>query len=357
MQVLGILSGAVNVPHAVHIYRITMPIAYIDKHTKHTGMWLSARSMALDLSENEIATILKSDVIVLGRMISDHPIEVGQYIEFLHRNGAKLVYETDDDLTEEYRDISNGEKKTCLPFTKNIGIDAFTVTTPYLAKQISKHSFGQPVFILPNCIETQYWAKVCDKYERKYTGTFNIMLVGTPTHGSDWRFAHQAALRILDEYPHTRLLVGGYQPDYIGDDERIVRLPFMEYAQYPTMLAEADVVIAAIDPDDPFNHSKSAVKAMEAWAAKRKLTKGYGGAAVIATNSVVYKDTIQHKRNGLLVENTVDGYYIALKELIDNQVMREYLQRTGHNDVVQRHSIQSQYTKWVSAYTQIRRLQ
>ena len=260
-------------------------------------------------------------------------------------------------MTEEYRDISNGEKKTCLPFTQNIGIDAFTVTTPYLAKQIAKHSYGQPIYVLPNCVETQYWAKVCDGYERKYTGTFNIMLVGTPTHGSDWRFAHQAALRILDEYPHTRLLVGGYQPDYIGDDERIVRLPFMEYAQYPTMLAEADVVIAAIDPDDPFNHSKSAVKAMEAWAAKRKLTKGYGGAAVIATNSVVYKDTVQHKRNGLLVENTVDGYYIALKELIDNQVMREYLQRTGHNDVVQRHSIQSQYTKWVSAYTQIRRLQ
>ena len=126
MQVLGILSGAVNVPHAVHIYRITMPIAYIDKYTKHTGMWLSARSMALDLSEKEIATILKSDVIVLGRMISDHPVEVGQYIEFLHRNGAKLVYETDDELTEEYRDISNGEKKTCLPFTKNIGIERHT---------------------------------------------------------------------------------------------------------------------------------------------------------------------------------------------------------------------------------------
>ena len=139
-------------------------------------------------------------------------------------------------------------------------------------------------------------------------------------------------------------------------DQRVIRLPFMEYAQYPTMLAEADIVIAAIDPDDPFNHSKSAVKAMEAWAARRKLKNGYGGAAVIATQSVVYNGTVQHGRNGLLVENTTDAYYAALKELTDNQVMRENLQRTGHNDVVQRHSIQSQYRKWVSAYTQIRRL-
>lgn len=356
MQILGVLSGAVNVPRAVHIYRLTMPLAYIGQHSKHKGMWLSAKSMALDLSEKEMDVILKSDLIVLGRMISDRPKEVGEYIEFLHRNGAKVVYETDDDLTEEYRDISNGERRTCVPFTRNVGIDAFTVTTPYLAKQIAKHSFGQPIYVLPNCIETKYWSKTCMRHERKHVGTLNIMLVGTPTHGSDWYYAHQASLRILDEYPNTRLLVGGYQPDYIGDDERIVRLPFVEYAEYPTMLTEADIVIAAIDPDDPFNHSKSAVKAMEAWAAKRKLDKGYGGAAVIATNSVVYNGTVQHGRNGLLVDNTTDGYYAALKELTDNKVMRENLQRTGHSDVIQRHCIQTQYSKWISAYTQIRRL-
>jgi glycosyltransferase involved in cell wall biosynthesis len=183
------------------------------------------------------------------------------------------------------------------------------------------------------------------------------MLVGTPTHGNDWVHAHQAALRILDEYPHTRLLVGGYQPDYIGTDERVIRLPFVEYLHYPTMLAEADVVICAIDPTDPFNYSKSAVKALEAWASKRKLSNGnYGGAAVIATQSVVYNTTVRDGRNGLLVANNVDAYYTALRSLVDNQSLREHLQRSGLNEVTDKHSIHSRYREWVSAYTRIRRL-
>jgi len=332
-----------------------MPLAYINKHTKHEAAWITAQS-AIYLEKKEVEYIQESDIVVLGRMISSDPVQVNEYLKLLRRNGAKLVYETDDDLTEEYRDISGGKKQDCRMFLANDMIDAFTVTTRSLGEQIKKHSLGQPVYVLPNCIEVNFWSKVSEKHVRKYADTFNIMLVGTPTHGQDWVFAHQAALRILEDYPNTRLLVGGYQPDYIGDDSGVIRVPFVEYLQYPTMIAEADVVVAAIDPLDPFNASKSAVKAMEAWASKRKLSNGYGGAAVIATESVVYNGTVIHGRNGLLVKNDVENYYQAMRSLIENKPMREDLQRTGHTDVINKHSIHSQYIKWLQAYTSIRRL-
>lgn len=356
MKILGILNGAVKLPRAVHIYRLTMPLNYINKQTKHSAYWASASSMA-QLLAPEIEKYIESDIIILGRMISDDLKAVGDYIAFVRSKGASIVYETDDDLTEEYRDISSGEGKTSIPFLQSAGIDAFTVTTEYLARQVAKHSFGQPIYVLPNCIETNYWTAACRTYERKYSDTVNIMLVGTPTHGDDWILAHHAALRILDEYPNTRLLVGGYHPDYIGDDDRVIKMPYTEYAMYPTMLAEADIVMCAIDPNDPFNYSKSAVKAMESWAAQRKLNDNtYGGAAVIATNSVVYNGTVINERNGLLVDHNVDEYYLALNRLVGDERMRYRLQRTGMSDVAKKHSIKANYGKWVSAYNRIRRI-
>ena len=358
MRLLGILAGATNLPHAVHIYRITMPLAYIEKRSRHKAAWTDGKEMAISFTQEQIAEIIKSDVIIIGRMIgNDYPM-IDKYLEFMSRGGAKLIYETDDDLTQQYRDTSNGENKTSVPFLSNKRIDAFTVTTPYLARQIEKFSAGQPVYVIPNAVETSYWAQVCRNHEPLYSDKLNIMLVGTPTHGDDWTLAHKATLRILDEFPNTRLLVGGYQPDYIDDSDRIVKLPFVEYMNYPKMLREADIVLCAIDPHDLFNHSKSAVKAMEAWSAQRDLGNGiYGGAAVVATNSVVYNGTVRHEKNGLLVDHNIDSYYDALKRLVKDDLLRRSLQRTGMLDVLKKHSIVTEYRKWLSVYTQVRRIQ
>lgn len=357
MQIVGILSGARNVPQAVHIYRITMPLGYIGKRTKHQAYWVSAQNCATDLTEKEFNALIGADIIVLGRMITDDVQGAHHLLTLLASRGATLVYETDDDLTEEHRDISGGKKQDCRAFIKHPYVSAITVSTPYLAKQIAKHNIDQPVFVLPNMIETSYWESIGDKHEREHPGTLNIMLTGSPTHGDDWIPAYHGILRILDEHPEARLLVGGYQPEYV-DDERIIPLPFVPYYKYPTMLCEADIVVAAINPDDPFNHSKSAVKAMEAWAAKRKLDGGsYGGAAVVATKSNVYHDVVKHAKNGLLSDHTEDAYYSNLKALIDNPSFMKRLQRRGRHDVAQKHSIHTHYADWLSVYNKIRRLQ
>ena len=157
----------------------------------------------------------------------------------------------------------------------------------------------------------------------------------------------------MEKHANVRLLVGGFKPDYVQDGDRVVSLPYVHYKDYPAMLKQADVVVCAVDNQDRFNDSKSAVKAIEAWAARRPVGHRLGGAAVIATDSITYNDTVIHERNGLLAEHSVDGYYHALERLIQDYRLREKLQVTGNADMLKKHSIVTGYQQWVSAYTHI----
>lgn len=359
MRVTAVLPGAVRLPRAIHIYRVTMPFAKINEsNSKHRMGWISSESAAVNLKSKELDALLGSDIIVLARPITNDQHIADSYCGMMKSRGALLVYETDDDLTNTYRDTSSGNVgATCLPFLKHC--DAITVSTEPL-RDLMRNFVGneKPIYVLPNKIDHAFFNRRLEGYVRRNAGTFNIMLAGTRTHGGDWRYAAEAARMILQEYPHTKLLVGGFHPDYIGADDRVELLPFVQYHAYPTMLAEADVVVAAIDPDDGFNQCKSAVKALEAWAAVRTVgKKTVGGAAVIATDSVVYSGTVSHERNGLLVEHSVEGYYQALKRLIEEPLLRVELQRRGHLDLIKRHSIHSGWQAWLSAYHSIRRSQ
>jgi len=352
MRVIGILAGAVNRPRAVHIYRITLPFSFINKEEKHTAGWVDSKTSAINLTTDQLKYVINSDIITLGRPIAKDYVKVYEYIRFLKSKGARVVYETDDDLTEAYRDTSSGEGATCIPYL--MYCDAVTVTTPYLKQRVSEFT-DKPVYCINNYVEQNMFRSVSQNHKREFTGTTNILLIGTPTHENDWDLAYNAISRILDEYNDVRLLIGGFKPKYVVDNEKISFMPFRPYSAYPTMIAEADIVVAAIDPDDPFNHCKSAVKAMESWAAVRNIGNTIGGAAVVATESVVYNPVVTHMRNGILTKHSVDEYYNSIKTLIDDEFLRRKLQRRGYLDGIQRHSIASSYKNWISVYKKILR--
>lgn len=270
----------------------------------------------------------------------------------MQTNGAKVVYETDDDLTNIYRDTSNGEKASSIPYLQYV--DAVTVTTEPL-RQRTLEFCDKPVYVVNNYVETRFFSRTLKDHEREFTGTINVLLVGTRTHEHDWDLAAEAIQRLVSENPNVRMLVAGFQPSYIKKAHHIDFIGAKPYGYYPTTLAEADIVVCAIDPDDPFNHCKSAVKAMEAWAAKRAIGNTTGGAAVVATDSIVYNPVVKHRRNGLITQHTVDGYYSAIKELVEDEFLRRQLQRKGLLDVGRYHNISTGYKHWISIYKKILR--
>jgi glycosyltransferase involved in cell wall biosynthesis len=242
-------------------------------------------------------------------------------------------------------------------------IDAITASTQILADRMSDIG-GRPAYVIPNYLPLRWFRKASymQKTEdgfcrrtRQHPDTLNLMMVGTPTHDEDWRVINDLILDLLNDYANLRVIFAGHKPEYAANHERVSHLPPRQYAAYPSMLFEADIVCAGIDPDDPFNHAKSAVKALESWAAKRKLEDGStGGAAIIATDSVVYRDVVEDERNGLLVPHTHEGWNQAIRKLIEDETLRHSLQRRGYSDVA-KYSLSKHYRKWVSAYKRIRR--
>jgi len=352
MRVTGIISGAMKVPMAIHIYRITLPLHYIDQKTKHWASWFDAKTNAMNMSPESLEVALTSDIIVLSRPITDDFLMARKYCEMLHSRGAKIVYETDDDLSNVYRDTSNGEGASSIPYLPYV--DALTVTTEFLKNRMLEFC-DKPIHVINNYVEVRFFAGASMRHKREYNDTINVLLVGTKTHQGDWRFAAEAIKRLTLENQNVRMLVAGYHPDYVEQGFHVDLIGSKPYNQYPTTLAEADIVVCAIDPDDPFNHCKSAVKAMEAWAAKRVIGHTTGGAAVVATDSVVYNPVVRHMRNGLICKHSVDGYYDAIKKLVEDDRLRKQLQRRGLLDIINNHNMATGYTHWVNAYKKVLR--
>lgn len=358
MKITAILPGESRSPRAIDLYRITVAYSLIRERTSHVTQWLYANSLT-NLNERQAEAILTSDIIVLARHVHTDPAMVHAFCGELRQKGAKLVYEADDDLTGIYRSVEH--KTSCVPYLAEV--DAITASVPPLAERLGDLA-SKPAYVIPNYLplpwfaDASYWTHASQKGEyrvRQYPDTVNLMLVGTPTHDEDWRLIIELIPALLQDYPQLRVLFAGHKPDYVPEHDRIVYLPPRDYAAYPAMLFEADIVCAGLDPDDLFNWAKSPIKVLESWAAKRRLDDGkMGGAAVIATDCVVYRGTIEDGKTGLLVSHTHQDWDRAIRTLIEDVRLRRCLQRRGYQQVG-KYSLATHYREWLSVYRRITR--
>lgn len=354
MRVTALTNGNPKYPESVQIYRISGPYMALNDKTKHEFLHVPVTKFN-DSNMELVNKILDGDIIVLQRVITDD-LDFGiSFCQTLKSRGAKLVYESDDDLTQDFRYL--GVNANSIPFLSQA--DAITATNEFLAKRLSLHAGGVPWYVLPNYIPVKWFTNrsyyvgdTKERRKRQYPGTFNIMLAGTPSHEEDWRVVFKAVMNVLDDYPYARLLFGGYKPDYIPEHDQIIFLPYVPYQHYPAMLFEADVVCAGIEPDDNFNKSKSPCKVMEAWAAQRSVGNKIGGAAVVATDSSIYSGIIEDEKDGLLTEHTISGWEKAIRSLIEDDEFRNKLQINGLKKV-RRYSIKNHADEWLTTYIKI----
>jgi len=349
LKILGLLGSGITVAGAVEIYRITLPFMYLNN--ENSGMqcgWMPMQEAAQLLSAGNIEAVFGNDIIVLGRPLADDVEGTTKFTKALRVRGAKVVYEVDDDYTGLNREPEGG--RTCLPLAAEV--DAITVTTKPLARLMRELSGGKPVYIVPNAIEFEWFTEAAQTAGRDmFPGHLTIMLAGTKTHEHDWAVLQTVIPELQENYPEVRVLVAGYQYEYM-DDWAFEFMSPVHYSQYPAMLAQADILCAPLDPDDQFNASKSPIKAIEGWCAARKVGKKQGGCAVIATSSVVYRGTVQNRHNGLLVKHTSEAWYDGLSRLIEDTHLRQKLQVEGLKDA-RGYDIGTRWRDWHQAYTSI----
>lgn len=327
----------------ISYYRSVLPLRTLEKHRPNDYEVVVATAEQLIRYGSNLNNF---DVYYLARVHAADERGLYRVVEFVNpvkKSGARIVFDTDDDLTGEFRDLHVSEG--FLAIAKEA--DTVTVSTPYLARQIEKHIKHKP-HVLPNYLDTDWFSKMSLRAKRQHEG-LTVGFIGTSSHYGDWETAALGLKRIIREFPDVTAITAGYCPDYLRElIPGIVDLPPVPYIHYPLLMAQFDIVCCALDPDDGFCLSKSSIKALEAMAAAR-LVRGnkVGGAVPVCTSMAVYRRVIANKHNGLLVkENTADGWYQALRVLASDNILRQKIAVQGHRWVKKHRDINTHYKEW-----------
>jgi glycosyltransferase involved in cell wall biosynthesis len=328
----------------VSYYRTALPLKALDIYTKHSARsydqfeMASMFQLALEEGKDPDEPVRGHDVYVLSRLYREDGAD--DFVGAVHEEGGLLVFDTDDDLTEEYRDL-DGRGWEFIEQLKRV--DLVTVSTPYLAKRMAKYTDHKPV-VLPNHVDFDWFSQTSLLAKRRFDDV-TVGVIGTQTHAGDWVFLKDA-FRRLNDMDGVTVLSAGFQPDYMEGYEHLSGVP---YKYYPQLMRQFDIVCCALDPDDGFNLSKSSVKALESMASARRLPNGkIGGAVAVCTDMTLYRRTVNHMHNGLLVDN--GDWYEALKMLVEDVRMRTQIAYRGHRWVRGNRDIKSGYRMWKRAY-------
>lgn len=153
---------------------------------------------------------------------------------------------------------------------------------------------------------------------------------GSPTHSADFAEAAEAVLWALDTYPWVRFVAGGrLELDERFDRfaSRVSRIAWHPWPAVAELQAQTHVNLAPLAPN-PFSESKSCVKYLEASLVE---------VPTVASARGDFVRVIEHGRNGLLAEDEV-GWRGALRQLIEDPVLRHELGRRAHADVHAKHT-------------------
>ena len=343
MNILGLIRESKSGIEPVSYYRVGLPLEAINRLTNHEATSYSQKSMAsmfracLQNDKDPAIALEGYDIVVLSRLF--HEDGAIEFIEGVHENGGIVVFDTDDDLSEDHRHIDGRGWE----FVNMIRyVDAVTVSTQHLARKVHEW-VGRRAAVLPNHLHCKWFAEESLKHKKKFDN-LTIGVIGTKTHYNDWLYLEGVFERLSKKHDVT-ILCAGFQPDYLEEYEY---LPPVPYAHYPRLMRQFDIVCCALDPDDMFNHAKSAIKALEAMCSARTIDGRVAGAVPVCTNMPVYNHVVSHNNTGLLVNN--DDWYEALDMLIQDSKIRRRLAYKGHRWVKNNRDITRSYKKWLSVY-------
>lgn len=353
LSAIAIYSGKQRDPGACEIYRGNMPLHFLGEK----GDWRTAWTWFDILKEGggeALYNVINSfDVFIFPRMQVKGNEGLKWTKEFFDTirsmgHGKKIVYEVDDDYTNEFRFVTPAEAIKVAEYA-----DAITVTTPYLKRRMEEKT-GRPAYVLPNCVAPSEWFEG-DSNKRKpgYKDKVVIGLTGSPTHKHDWEVLETVMPKIMKDYPNALLLSMGYTPPYLENLPNTKYIPPVSYNVYCEVIRGCDIILAPVDPNDGFNLGKSPIKAVEGMAATRTVDGRPAGAAVIATNNPIYSLAVTNNRTGLLVDHTPEQWEGAIRELLDNPDKRKKLQFQGNKFARLRYDISKEWIKWDRAYRTI----
>jgi len=335
---------ASNDPSSSAFVRLFLPYVNNTELTANWNFTIATSCRLPDLHEADIAIIQRDAAGIDIAVISN-------WLKTWKTAGKKCVLELDDDFfdaNELYKRTHSG-KWTVSQIVASVtwlatAADAVITSTPHLKNLASE--YNQNVFLLPNYLDPGLWdlrnkqlkphlLHNGDSDSHKNKGTIKIGYVGTATHDGDLAIITEAMKRLEAEYGDNIQIevIGAFQKRL---DKPLFgqAIPLEKNRMYPQFVKwlrnrmDWDIAVIPLE-DNHFNKSKSHLKYLECSAM---------GLACVCSDVSTYSSIVENNKNGLLVKNNSEDWYLAIKDLIENPVKREQLSLEAYDNLIKHHT-------------------
>lgn len=305
-------------------------------------------------------TILRADIVVFQRL-PGRP-DLFDLVERLHERGVVVAYEADDYVFEPdalpYLRTLHDEPQHRIVAHQHYLADCrelllrcghFIGSTEFLAARAQE--LGCPSVVIGNGVNERQVAlaerALAARAQEKGRGTSAPIriayLAGTATHRDDFAVAVPALARLLRDRPQVQLVIRGpldvpseLAPFY----HQVQREPFVSWERLIAATAALDVVLVPLEPNNPVNEAKSALKYFESALVR---------VPVIASPVGEYRRAISHGVNGILADSD-DEWYHALLEFVDHHERRVALGIAAHQDALATYTVEAQSDATFAAF-------
>jgi glycosyltransferase involved in cell wall biosynthesis len=261
--------------------------------------------------------------LVLFRAEYDRLVGIAGVLRYARANGMRLVYDIDDLVFDPgiahridgLRTMGRHQRRRFIAAIARqrrllLECDLATVSTAPLARAVA--ALGRPSAVIPNSLNREQ-LRIADQIAaagRPSDGFIRIgYFSGTRTHQRDFAACEKALLEIMDRHRELRFRLVGHLdlgPQWRRHRDRVERVGFLPPPELLRTIAETDINLAPLEPDNPFCEAKSELKFFEA---------AIVGVPTIASATEPFAAAIEDGVSGLLAADP-QGWRRALDLLV-----------------------------------------
>jgi glycosyltransferase involved in cell wall biosynthesis len=338
---MNIVKFYLNDTHACGYIRGDVPARAINRMYPNWHVDCKTHTMSSDFA--------RTNIMIFQRSFTQGMLDKLRLAKSLR---IKTIYEVDDDLFNIPPGFENPHKAFSDPTLRAImtaflqEADAVTTSTLPLAETLQKIAPNQHFEVIRNSIDLEMWES---SYQHKQTLDNPVVTLGWMASGShvvDLPMIRPVLESLLQKYPNLHLhCIGGIKDEMFSEAVRqyIFCEDWVEISRLPSAMIDFDIGLAPL-ADNPFNRSKSGIKALQYWAL---------GIPTVASPLPVY-DCIEHGKDGFLA-GTPEEWEQHLSILIEQKALRTGLGTLGRRKVVTQWDSNQRAEQWISAFERILR--